>query len=224
MKLAALCSGGKDSALALWLVMKGGHEVSKIVAMIPAREDSWMYHTPNIKLIDLFAECAGIPLIKAQTSGRRGEEIEDLKRVLRGLEIEGVVSGAITSSYQRNRINEVCKELSLTSVTPLWGKDPIELLRETLASGFRVIITGVAAEGLDESWLGRELDDECVEDLVKLHEKFKINISAEGGEYETLVLDTPFFKSKIRVLEAEKVWRGTNGYYLIKRAVIETKG
>ncbi len=223
MKLAALCSGGKDSSFALWLALQQGHEVARVVAMIPRREDSFMFHFPNIHLIDLFAECAGFPLVKAETSGERERELEDLKRVLSGLDVEGVVSGAIASKYQKSRIDQICGELGLRSVAPLWGREPTPLFSEMLDAGFEVIITSVAAEGFDESWLGRKIDEGCLENLKKLQAKFKINISGEGGEYETLVLDTPFFKKRIEVVEAERVWRGTSGYYLIKRAKVVGK-
>jgi predicted ATP pyrophosphatase (TIGR00289 family) len=223
MRLAALCSGGKDSAFALWLVTKEGHDVENLVAMIPVREDSWMYHVPNVRLVDLFAECAGIPLIKAETSGEREKEIEDLKRVLRGLEVEGVVSGAVASTYQKTRVDKICRELGLKSLTPLWGRNPVELLKAMLEAKFEVIITSVAAEGFDESWLGRKLDEKCVWDLIKLHEKFKINISAEGGEYETLVLDAPFFGKRIKPLKTRRIWQGTRGFLLIEQAEVVEK-
>jgi diphthamide synthase (EF-2-diphthine--ammonia ligase) len=45
----------------------------------------------------------------------------------------------------------------------------------------------------------------------------------EGGEYETLVLDGTFFKKRIKVVEAEKVWKGQSGYLLISKAELEDK-
>ena len=225
MEVIALCSGGKDSCYALWLAMKQGHEVAHVVTMLPRREDSWFFHHPNIHLIDLFAECAGLPLLKAETSGVKEEELEYLKHVLSGLDIEGVVSGAIASSYQKSRIERICDELGLKSITPLWGKEPLDLLHEMLSAGFEVIITGVAAQGFDESWLGRRIDKACLEDLKKLHERFGISICGEGGEYETLVVDAPFFKSKIKILEARKNWNRTacRGILEISRATLVPK-
>jgi len=218
MKIAALCSGGKDSTFALWLTMKQGHEVERIVAMIPRRDDSFMFHYPNIHLVNLFAECAGLPLLKAETSGERGQELADLKHVLQGLDVEGIVSGGIASNYQKNNIDKICGELGLASLAPLWGREPVELIQEMLRAGFEIITTSAAAQGLDENWLGRKLDEKALEELVRLREKYGVNPSGEGGEYESLALDAPFFKSRIEVLEAEKIWRGTSGHYLIKRA------
>ena len=218
MRIVALCSGGKDSAYALWLAMHQGHEVAQMVAMIPKREDSWMFHFQNIKLIDLFAECIHLPLIKAETSGEKERELEDLKRALKGLDVDGVVSGVIASAYQRGRIDRICREIGLASITPLWGREPIELLREMSRAGFETIITSVAAEGFDESWLGRKLDEGCIKDLMGLRERYGVNLSGEGGEYESLVLDAPFFHKRIELIDFERVWRGTSGYLLVKEA------
>lgn len=223
MKVAALCSGGKDSSYALWLAMQQGHEIAHVVAMIPRREDSWMFHYPNIHLIDLFAECAGLPLTKAETSGEREQELKDLTRVLSGLDVEGVVSGAIASNYQKSRIDRICKELGLTSIAPLWGREPTKLLREFITAGFEAIVTSVSAEGFDESWLGRKFDEVAVRNLLELNRKYKVNLCGEGGEYESLVLNAPFFKECIEPVEVERVWRGTNGYLIIKRAKLVEK-
>jgi len=223
MRVAALCSGGKDSSYALWLAIQQGHEIAHLVAMIPRRDDSWMFHYPNINLIDLFAECTGLHLTKAETSGERRQELVDLKQVLQGLDVEGVVSGAIASNYQRGHIDRICEELGLASLAPLWGREPAELIQEMLKAGFDIIITGIAAQGLDSGWLGRKLDEKALQELSKLRERYEVNPSGEGGEYESLVLDAPFFKSKIEVVDAEKIWRGTSGYYLIKRARLVRK-
>lgn len=182
-----------------------------------------MFHFPNIQLIDLFAECVGLPLTKAETSGEREQELDDLKRVLQTLDIEGVVSGAIASNYQKSRIDRICEDLNLKSIAPLWGREPIELLSEMLNAKFDILITSVAAQGFDESWLGRKIDEGCLEDLKRLHAKFKVNISAEGGEYESLVLDAPFFRKRIEVVETERIWRGTSGYLLIRQAKLVEK-
>jgi len=223
MKIAALCSGGKDSAFALWLAVYQGHKIDKLVAMIPKREDSWMFHRPNIYLIDLFAECAGLPLMKVETGGEREKELEDLEQALRKLDVEGVLSGAVASNYQKSRIDRICDKLSLIHLALLWGRDPAELLREMVGAGFEAVITSVAAEGFDEKWLGRKIDEKCVKDLIKLREKFGINVCGEGGEYESLVLDAPFFEKRIEMVETQRMWKGTSGYLLVKRAEVVEK-
>ena len=223
MRVAALCSGGKDSAFALWLVMNQGHEIDSLVAMIPKREDSWMFHSANIHLIDFFAECSGIPLVKVETSGEREKELKDLEHALQKLDVEGVISGAIASKYQKSRIDGICNKFGLIHLAPLWDRDPLDLLNEMVGTRFKAVITSVAAEGFDEKWLGKKIDEKCVKDLVKLHEKFRINVCGEGGEYESLVLDAPFFEKRIELVETQRMWKGTSGYLLVKRAEVVEK-
>ncbi|MEM2102773.1 MAG: TIGR00289 family protein [Candidatus Bathyarchaeia archaeon] len=223
MRVAALVSGGKDSALALYRAMRGGYDVKFLVAMVPRREDSWMFHYPNIHMVDLFAEAAGFPLVKSETSGLGEVELEDLKRLLGKLDIEGVITGAVSSEYQKTRIEKVCKELHLASISPLWHENPLELLREIINEKFDALIVGVYAYGFDSSWLGRRFNQETVDALLQLNKKYGISLVGEGGEYESLVLDAPFFKKRIKLLTTERIWKGQSGYLLVRKAELASK-
>jgi predicted ATP pyrophosphatase (TIGR00289 family) len=223
MRVAVLATGGKDSALALYKATNAGYEIKYLVSMIPLSEDSWMFHYPNINLVDLFAEAVEIPLVKAETSGVKEKEVEDLKRLIEKLDIDGIVSGAIASTYQKTRIEKICKELKLECITPLWHTDPLTLLKEILALKFEAIITGVYAYGFNKKWLGRKIDHATIEDLKELNKQYGVSLVGEGGEYETLVLDAQFFKKRIKILEADTVWKSESGYFLVKKAKLENK-
>ncbi len=223
MKVAVLVSGGKDSALALYRVLKKGYDVKYLVTMLPQREDSWMFHHPNISLTGLFAEAAGIPLVKTVTAGAKEEEIEDLKRLLQPLDVEGIVSGAVSSVYQKTRIDFVCKELSLKSIVPLWHEDPLMLINELIELGFEAIFVGVYAFGFDQDWLGRRIDRQAMQDLIILNSKYQVSLVGEGGEYETLVLDAPFLKKRIKIVKATKIWQANAGYLLVEEAKLVEK-
>jgi diphthine-ammonia ligase len=223
MRVAALVTGGKDSALALYRALKLGYEVKFLVTIIPKREDSWMFHFPNIHLTDFFAKAVEIPLVKAETVGIKETELKDLKNLLATLDIEGVVSGAISSRYQKERIDKVCRELNLKSIAPLWQEDSMQLLKEIINLDFEVIIVGVYAYGFDQSWLGRKINSTTIKNLVELNDKYQISLVGEGGEYETLVLDAPFFKKRIQVLQTERNWENDSGYLLVKEAKLIEK-
>ncbi|MGQ9788266.1 MAG: diphthine--ammonia ligase [Candidatus Hadarchaeaceae archaeon] len=225
MKVAVLFTGGKDSTYATYLALKRGLEVMYLLTMAPKNPYSWMFHSVNINATKHQAEAIGIKQIIKQTSGEKENELRDLKEAIEELkkEIDGIVSGGISSSYQKNRIDLITKELGLAALSPLWGLDPVELLRDMTKVGFEIIITGVAAQGFDQSWLGRRIDEVAIEELEKLCKKYGINPSGEGGEYESFVLDAPIFKKKIEVVDAEKIWDETNGYLLIKKAKIVEK-
>jgi len=223
LRVAVLVSGGKDSALSLHRVLQQGYEVRYLVSMLPQRADSWMFHFPNIHLTGIFAKAVGIPLVKAETTGVKETELKDLKKLLATLDVEGVVSGAISSQYQRKRIDRICHELNLRSIAPLWQEDPLELLKEIIELNFEVIIVGAYAHGFNESWLGRRIDPPTVDSLLDLNKKFGISLVGEGGEYETLVLDAPYFRRKIQLLRVEKVWEDDSGYLLVKEARLVDK-
>jgi len=223
LRVASLVSGGKDSALALYRGLRQGHEIECLVTMVPEREDSWMFHYPNIHLVDLFAEAAHIPLFKGKTRGIKEVELEDLKCLLGRLDVQGVVSGAVSSEYQKTRIERICKELALTSITPLWHEDPLKLLQELVDLNFEVIIVGVYAYGFNREWLERTIDRKAIDELIQLNREYQISIVGEGGEYETLVLDAPFFKKKIKLLKVEKTWEGQSGYLSVKDATVVDK-
>jgi ABC transporter with metal-binding/Fe-S-binding domain ATP-binding protein len=225
VRVAVLFAGGKDSTYATYKALKNGLKVEYLLTMASKNPYSWMFHTININITPCQAEAMGIKQLMRPTSGEKNVELGDLKETIAAVrnEIDGVVAGAIASSYQKDRIDRICKELNLASIAPLWGRDSIELLREMIDVGLEIIITSVAAQGFDKKWLGRKIDEKCVNDLTKLHKKFGINICGEGGEYESLVLDAPFFKKRIEVIEAERIWRGTNGYLLIKQAELVEK-
>ncbi len=223
MKLAALFSGGKDSTYAARLAEKGGHEVSIFACMRPARGDSYMFHGVNIHLAPLLAEAQGKPLASAPSSGEKEKEVEELKRLVGLLDVEGVVTGAIASKYQRDRVDKICADLGIAHLSPLWGKDPREVLEAEIGSGMEIIMVHVAANGLDRSWLGRRIDMKAAEELARLNELYGVNVCGEGGEYESLVVDAPWFKKRLVVDEAEVIWEGTSGTYAVKGAHLAQK-
>ena len=217
--VAVLFSGGKDSTRTVHWCLENGLDVKYLVTLIPEREDSWMYHVPNIHLVDKLAEAIEIPLVKKSSSGIKEKEVEDMKVVLEGLDIDGVACGGIASNYQRSRIEKVCKELGLNLIAPFWGVDPEEFMRETVALGFDVRFVGVYAEGFDRSWLGRKLDEESLDELIELNRKYGVSLVGEGGEYESLCVDGPCFKKKLTITDSEIVWddKTNSGWMRIKK-------
>ena len=223
MRLAALFSGGKDSAYAARLMELEGYDVQYLVSMRSKNPDSYMFHTVNIGLTELQAYAWGKEHVEAETRGVKEQELDDLKRCLKGLDIEGVVTGAIASSYQRERVDRICDELGLEHVSPLWGRERVGLLNEMLSRGMVIVFSAVAAQGLDQKWLGAKLDRQAVNRLVQLMDRYGVDPCGEGGEYESLVLDAPWFRYRIEVKEAEHSWDGVSGRYRVVEADLRPK-
>jgi len=170
MRVAALVSGGKDSVLALHCAQTTGWDVTHVVTVVPKVDDSYMFHAPNTHLGPLIAQAVGAPLVAVETKGEKEAELTDLERALAGLPIDGFVSGALASEYQRVRLERIGHRLGLKTFTPLWHKRPEEVLATVAGAGWDVRFAAVAAAGLDESWLGRRLDARAAEDLARLHQ------------------------------------------------------
>ncbi|MBE8538551.1 TIGR00289 family protein [Geoglobus acetivorans] len=195
MKVACFISGGKDSMLALHRVSEE-HEIACVVSVISENPDSYMFHTANLPLVDAIASSLKIPLFKVFVSGEEEKEVDELSEQLRALDVDGIVTGAVKSEYQRKRFEKVARRMDARLIAPLWHIDERCLLKE-VSEKFEAIIVKVSAMGLDRTFLGKKIDHELIETLSGLSEKYGINISGEGGEYETLVLNAPLFRKRI---------------------------
>lgn len=195
--MACLFSGGKDSTYAAHLMEQAGHEVVCLVTVVPEDPHSWVFHTLNLEHLPEMAKAMGKDLIAVPSSGEEGADLEALESALSNLDVEGVVTGAIASDYQWDRINGVCHKLGLRVFSPLWRKDQLALLNDMLQAGMRMMLVGVYSDGLGREWLGRVLDRGSVDELASLAKARGMNVSGEGGEYETLVLDSPMHLSPL---------------------------
>ena len=220
MKLAALFSGGKDSAYAIYLAKKQGHDVKCLVSILPKSEESHLLHHPNLKWTKLQSELMEIPQITLESdSDDTANELDLIKTILikakKDYDVEGLVHGGIKSKFQKNRFENICLKLNLKVIAPLWGADPEKYMNELINSKFNFIMTTVSSDGLDDSWLGKTISKSDVVSLKHLSKKFGFNLSFEGGEAETFVINCPLFTNSIKINRSEKKWDGYRGRFEI---------
>ena len=226
MKVAVLFSGGKDSTMAVYAALDAKEDVRYLLSMKSRNDESYMFHVPNIHITDLLAEALDIPIMSVETDGIKEEELEDLRTAfenLKDLGVEAIYTGALYLVYQKSRIEKLGSEVGLEIISPYWHVDELEYMRKIVSLGFKIMICGVAAWGLDESWLGRIIDDETIDELVKLNEKYHVDIAFEGGEAETLAIDGPIFKKRLEILKYKKEWHLDSGVYIIEDATLQEK-
>ncbi|WP_202320079.1 diphthine--ammonia ligase [Archaeoglobus neptunius] len=214
MRVVALISGGKDSMLALHEVARE-HEVVGLLSIHPDNTDSYMFHSVNLHMLDAIAASLNLPLTKLKVSGIEEIEVEELADQVKGIEADALCIGGIESNYQKKRFEKICDAAGLELLAPLWKRSPEDIMFR-VARDFEAIIVSVSAMGLNETYLGRKIDEKCVSDLLELNRKYKIHVAGEGGEFETLVLDAPLYRHKIVVNRARKIWDGMRGYYFIE--------
>ncbi|MEM3399859.1 MAG: diphthine--ammonia ligase [Candidatus Micrarchaeia archaeon] len=205
MKVVSLFSGGKDSTYATLLAHMQGWDVELLAVLSPP--GSYMFHHPNVIWAEKQARAMGFPISFANVSGKKEEEIEELCCVISEFECDGVVSGAVRSEYQKERIDYICENLGIRSFAPLWRKNEKRLIKEMLEFGFEIMITSVSAEGMGRDLLGRIITPELVDEFSKKG----INEVFEGGEAETFVVNCPFFSKRIDVKNTKVSWDGVRG-------------
>ncbi|ADM12111.1 putative PP-loop ATPase [Encephalitozoon intestinalis ATCC 50506] len=214
MKYLALASGGKDSLYAMHVLQREGHQVVGLLHMRcgDGYQDSFMYQTVGSEVADLLGECLGIPIFIYETKCKsinqnlqykkeEGDEVEDLYEAIASAKekiyFEGVSSGAILSKYQKNRVEDVCKRLSLRCLSPLWEMDQKKLLGEMISNGMEGRIVKVASSLLGRECINMGLDE--IYDRLEAVQGLEVNFCGEGGEYESIILDCPMFKKRISI-------------------------
>lgn len=212
MKTLALLSGGKDSFLSAQMAMEQGHDVQAALTVIP-EEFSLMFHYPNAAKAEMVASLLGIPWSTINE--------EDFKSAIANYAMQGfkaITVGAIASEYQKTRVERLCTELGIMSFIPLWRKEQSLILKELQVRGITAMIVSVSADGFGPEDLGRIIDLGYIDELEEKNRKYGINVSGEGGEYESFVLAARGM-GELKVIESEKVWEGSHGYLLLKEVV-----
>lgn len=227
MRMLSLFSGGKDSLYAAYLAIKEGHEVVYLLSLESERDDSYMFHVPNISLTSFQAEAMGIPLIRKGVKGEKEKEVIELQNIIgefvRNKEIDGIITGAIESNYQRERIQKIADHYGIFHYAPLWKTDTNGYMESLIDNDFKAVIVSISALGLDESYLGKVIDREILAKLNILNKKYGVHIAGEGGEYETFVIDAPIFKKKLVIEKSRKIVENLNGVLLIDSVTLEDK-
>ncbi|HJJ22314.1 MAG TPA: diphthine--ammonia ligase [Nitrosopumilus sp.] len=226
MKLGSLFSGGKDSTYAIYVAQKQGHEVTCLLSVFTKSEESHLLHHPNLQWTKLQSESMSIPQLTIHSdSDETDDELFALENLLQNAKekfhIEGLVHGGIKSQFQKEKFETLCSKLDLIAVAPLWNTEPEQYMNDLLESNFDFIMTTVSSDGLDDTWLGKQISKSDIDTLRQLSEKFGFNLNFEGGEAETFVINCPLFSNLIKINQSKKIWDGYRGRFEIVDAELK---
>ena len=210
MTAAVLFSGGKDSVYATYIAQQQHFDVRLTLTIMPDQTDSYMFHVPNARLAPVISRAMELPNILTDVPNDK-DELNILSEAINSIDIDAVITGALASDYQAMNINMVCEPLGVKVFSPLWHKNQEMLLREMVDIGFHIRMVGAFAEGLDEKWLGRSIDTNAIDELANLSKKKAIQVSGEGGEFETIVLDGPNFLKSLSIASSKTIWKRDSG-------------
>ncbi|HKS59683.1 MAG TPA: diphthine--ammonia ligase [Thermoplasmata archaeon] len=224
MTVSALVSGGKDSVYSAFLADSQAQTVDELVVILPADPDSMMFHAPNLGLVELQARAWGKKFrsVRAGGSGEK-EEVEAVDRAMEGA-APVICAGAIASAYQWTRLLRAADRNRRRLFTPLWGKDPGRVVRCELEAGLDIRLVHLAAEGLRPEWLGQRLDRAMLERIEALGTQGRpVHPAGEGGEFETLVVDAPFWAERLVLDRVEREQRGSASRLVVVESHLERK-
>ena len=188
-------SGGKDSALALLRARARGIGVTRLLNIYDPATDRVRFHSTRRELITAQADAIGLEIDQHGVAWEQYDAA--FCEMLAGLKdsgFRGVVFGDIHLADVRAWYEDRVRAAGLEHVEPLWGNAPADLIAEFVAGGSRAVLTCVQVTKLDETWLGRIIDERFVRDIAAL----PVDPAGENGEYHSFTFAGPLFRAPIR--------------------------
>jgi uncharacterized protein (TIGR00290 family) len=198
---ALMWSGGKDSALALDRAIRSGVVIDRLLSFYDGATRRVRFHATRVEMLEAQAAAIGIDLHAIPTTWPEMEAdlISELSS-LRDDGFRGVVFGDIHLADVRAWYADRVTAAGLKHIEPLWGERPQLLLDEFVSSGGRAVITCVELAKLDDSWLGRVIDERFAADVAKTG----IDACGENGEYHSFTFAGPVFKRPVSWTAGER--------------------
>jgi len=190
MKVVCLWSGGKDSCFACYKAVKQGYNVISLLNFTNPGGKKSLSHSLSVEIIQRQVALIEIPLYQKVMFGKtyREEFIRLINKWKKDRGVEGIVFGDIYLQEHKDWIDEVCGELKVKEIMPLWEKNTNGLAKGFIKEGFKAIIVAVKKEFRD--LLGKEINEELINELGER----KIDFCGEQAEFHTFVYDGPIFK------------------------------
>lgn len=222
-KVAVAWSGGKDSCLACYRAINEGYNVSSLLIMMSDASIS-NFHLIDSKLLDDQSKSIGIPIIKKITSPNNYEKkFKEALIELKDNRFQGLVTGDVfdVAMHEPGWLDRICNEVGLTPIKPLWHLDTKKILTQFINNGFKAIVVRVKNSILDTKWLGREINHQFLDALLK---QGNVDPCGEHGEFHSFVIDGPIFNNRIEITETEKTTINGYGWLKIKNYKVISKG
>jgi uncharacterized protein (TIGR00290 family) len=125
-----------------------------------------------------------------------------------------VVFGDILFDEHREWAERLSSGRRLTAIEPLWKESTTDLYRGFLQSGTRARIVTVRSSKLEESFLGRDLAEDLLDEFLARD----VDPCGERGEYHTVVTACEAFSRPLRV---RALGRATNSGCIAEDLVLD---
>jgi uncharacterized protein (TIGR00290 family) len=209
-------SGGKDSALAL-AAARGDAAIDVVgllTAVTPAF-DRISIHGTRRSILRAQAERLGLPVFEATIqsgSDNAAYEAAWSAALARAREdvgvVDAIVYGDLFLTDVRAYRERQCEPLHVEPLFPLWGQPTAQLAERAVREGYVAYLTCVDTQQLDAAFAGRVFDAELLRDLP-----VTVDPCGERGEFHTVVVGAPSYRSAISVYRGERVLRDARFNY-----------
>lgn len=194
MKFIMSYSCGKDSTLALHKMLDQGHQCVGLLVMVNADVQRSFFHGADAGMLERYAIALDLPLLPCPTQGASYHlAMEAGLQKARDMGAEAACFGDIDIAANRAWCQARCDNTGLQAVFPLWQRDRQENVYELMALGYQCLIKSINQTLLPKTVLGKMICPETVETMKKCG----IDICGENGEYHTLVVDGPVFRTPL---------------------------
>jgi len=207
-------SGGKDSALALYEILKAGkYEVLELLTTLTRDYDRISTHGVRRELLEQQAKSMRYSIKKMfiSKSASNEEYEQELLRILVVHCDKGVISavfGDIFLEDVRKYREQLLSRIGMKCIFPLWKRDTHELARSFINNGFKAVITNVDSSFLGKEFAGREFNEQFLLDIPS-----SVDPCGENGEFHSFVFDGPLFHERILFTKGEIILREKRFYY-----------
>ncbi|HYB78904.1 MAG TPA: ATP-binding protein [Thermoplasmata archaeon] len=201
-------SSGKDSAFALWEVLRSGElDVVGLLTTVTKDFGRVSIHGAREELLHRQASALGLPLRKVEIPYPCPNSLyeEAMGRAVRQMQEDGisrVIFGDLFLEDVRAYREARLASSEIRPIFPLWHRNTTELAREMLRSGLRARVVCLDPRRLPRTFAGREFDSAFLEQLP-----VGVDPCGENGEFHTFVTGGPMFVRPIPVVAGPVVER-----------------
>ena len=198
MDVAIMYSGGKDSTFALAHCLKKGWTIKYLLSVKPSRTDCYLFHFATVEHTKELASALGFDHIYTTCDvADPHAEAEVVREIVSQNPVDALVLGGVgLQETQIKTLRDAMFDLGVEVFATHAGMNHEELINQMIAEGYDIRITQVAAEGLGKEWLGKQLNAATFTELKERSQRYGFHVGAEGGHYDTLVVDGPLFPKR----------------------------
>ena len=201
-------SSGKDASMTLHKLRQNDRlDVDRLMTTVNSSNDRINMHGIHISLLK--AQASALDMILDIVELPENLDMEKYNEVIstkmKAYKLQGIKTSAYGDIFLedlRTYREDKLKTIGMKAIFPLWKTPTLQLMNEFIANRFKAIVVSVDAQVLDESFCGREVNDQFLQDLPN-----DVDPCGENGEFHTFCYDGPIFNYPVEFEVGQKIYK-----------------